>query len=59
MLSRKDQVDIKENNKNVKFLKNKLWTRKITIEAEVIIIRRNQTREYEIQNELEKNEEQV
>ena len=41
VLSRKDQVDTKENNKNVKLLKNKLWTRKVTTEVEVVIIGRN------------------
>jgi len=41
VLSRKDQVDTKEDNKNVKLLKNKLLTRKVTTEVEVVIIRRN------------------
>jgi len=41
VLSRKDQVDITEDNKNVQLLKEKMWTRKITT-AEVIIIQRNQ-----------------
>jgi len=48
VLSRKDQVNTKENNKNVKLLKNELWTRRVTTEAEVVIIRRNQIREQEV-----------
>ena len=38
ILSRKDQGDIKENNKDVKILKDKLWTKRVTIEAEVVVI---------------------
>jgi len=40
ILSRKDQVDTKKNNKDVKMVKNKLWTRRvaITIKAEVVAI---------------------
>ena len=60
ILFRKDQVDTKEDNKDVQMLKNKLWTRKVITEAEVVVIwgnqvveeitlleeiRRNQTRE--------------
>ena len=67
-------MDTIEDNKDVKLLKDKLWTRRVTIEAEVIVIRgnqvvkestlleeirRNQTREQEVQKELEKNEEQA
>ena len=43
ILSRKDQVNTKEDNKDVQLLKNKLWQRKTT--AEVIIIGENKTRE--------------
>ena len=42
ILLRKDQVDTKENNKDIKVFKNKLWMRRITTEAEVVIIRENQ-----------------
>ena len=38
ILSRKDQVNTKEDNKDVQLLKEKLWTRKIT--AEVTMLRR-------------------
>ena len=74
VLSRKDQVDIKEDNKNVKLLKEELWTRRVTTKAEVVIIRRNQvveettlleeirrnqTREQKVQKELEKDKDQA
>ena len=70
ILSRKDQVDTKDNNKDIKILKNKLWTRRIYIEAEVIVFKRNQvveettllkeiwgnnTREQDVLKELEKD----
>ena len=42
ILSRKDQVDTKEDNKNVKMFKDKLWIRRVTTEAEVIVIQENQ-----------------
>jgi len=41
ILLRKDQVDIKDNNKDIKMLNNKLWTRRINMEAEAIVLRRN------------------
>ena len=41
-MSRKDQVDTKEDNKNVKMFKDKLWIRRVTTEAEVIVIQENQ-----------------
>ena len=31
-----------EDNKNIKILKDKLWTRQVNTEAEVVVIRRNQ-----------------
>ena len=43
ILSRKDQVNTKEDNKNVQLLKDKLWQQKTT--AEVIIMKGNKTRE--------------
>ena len=42
ILFRKDQVDIKEDNKDIKMLKEKLWTRRMNIKAEVIVLRENQ-----------------
>jgi len=41
VLSRKDQVDTKEDNKDIKLLKKELWTRRATTKAKIIIIRRN------------------
>jgi len=38
-LSRKDQVDTKEDNKDVQLLKEELWTRRTT--AEVTMLKRN------------------
>ena len=67
VLSRKDQVNTKEDNKNVQILKEKLWTRQQTI-ADVTILWRNQvvekitlleeiqqnsTKEHELVKELE------
>ena len=43
ILSRKDQVNTKEDNKDVQILKDKLWQQKTT--AEVIIMKGNKTRE--------------
>ena len=37
ILSRKDQVDTTNNNKNIKFLKDKLWMKQVKMEAEVIM----------------------
>ena len=69
ILSRKDQVNTKEDNKDVQLLKDKLWQQKTT--AEVIIIgenktreenrilkkiRRNATREKEVVQALERND---
>ena len=54
ILSRKDQVNTKEDNKDVQLLKNKLWQRK-TI-AEIIIMKENKTREEgNILKEIRKN----
>jgi len=63
---------MKEDNKDVKLLKDKLWTR--TTEAEVVVIqrnqvveettlleeiRRNQMREQKVQKKLEKDKDQA
>ena len=69
ILSRKDQIDTWEDNKNVQMLKEELWTRRIT--AEITVIRRskitedsellkeiwrNNTKEHEVEQELKKND---
>ena len=74
ILSRKDQVDTMDDNRDIKLLKDELWMRQMKIEAKVMIIRKsqvveettlldeirsNQTREQKVQKELEKNEGQV
>jgi len=55
ILSRKDQVDTKNNNKDVQVLKEKLWMRR-TI-AEVTMLKRNQTMgdNLDILKEIHKN----
>jgi len=41
ILSRKDQVNTIDDNKDIKMLKNELWTRWVNIK-EVIVLRENQ-----------------
>ena len=41
ILSRKDQVDIKDNNKDIKILKDELWTRRVSIKVKIAIFRGN------------------
>ena len=41
VLSRKDQVNIKEDNKDILMLKEEIWTKR-QIMAEVTLIRKNQ-----------------
>jgi len=66
-LSRKDQVDIWEDNKDVKMLKEELWTRRTTAEITMLKryksledsnlleeMQRNNTREQEVELELKK-----
>ena len=63
-------MDMTENNKNIKILKDELQTRRISIEAKIVIIRKNQAvekttlleeirknqiREQKVQKKLEKN----
>ena len=36
ILSRKDQINTQDNNKDVQMLKEELWTRKITAEVTVL-----------------------
>jgi len=35
-------MDTKNDDKNIKMLRDELWTRRINIEAEVIVFRENQ-----------------
>jgi len=41
ILSRKDQVDMTKNNKDIKMLKDELWKRRIGAVAEIAIFRGN------------------
>ena len=73
VLSRKDQVDMKEDNKDILMLKEEIWMRKqIMVEVTLIWknqvikettlleeIQRNNTRKQEVVKELEKNNGQV
>ena len=53
-MSRKDQVDIKEDNKDVQLLKEELWTRRTT--AEVTMLKRNKmTDNLDILEEIRRN----
>ena len=69
ILSRKDQVDIKEDNKNVQMLKEELWTRRAIVEMTMLRrnktiedldlleeIQRNNTKEHEVEQELKKED---
>jgi len=69
ILSRKEQVNIKEDNKNVQLLKDETWTRKTTVkimmlrrkvmteESDIVKkIRKNNTKEKEIIQALEKKD---
>ena len=54
ILSRKDQVNIKEDNKNIQMLKEELWMRRTT--AEVTILKRMTTTDkQEILEEIRRN----
>ena len=67
-MSRKDQVNMKEDNKDVWLLREELWTRKTTAEVTMLKrttttdkleilkkIKRNNTREQEVVQALEKD----
>jgi len=41
ILSRKDQVDTKKDNKNIKILKDKLWKQRQVMVAEIAIFKGN------------------
>ena len=54
ILSRKDQVNIKEDNKNVQLLKERLWSRRMT--AKITMLERKTTvEECNILKEIQKN----
>ena len=67
ILSRKDQMNTRDDNKNVQILKEEVWTRRTT--AEIMMLRRskttenldllekiqrNNTKEHEVDQELKK-----
>jgi len=53
-LSRKDQVDTKEDNKDVQLLKEELWTRRTT--AGVTMLKKNKTTDnLDILKEIKRN----
>jgi len=69
ILSRKDQVNTKENNKDIQLLKEKLWTRRMTVEITMLKrkmtvdksdivkeIKKNNTREQEVVQVLRKED---
>ena len=69
ILSRKDQVDTKEDNKDVQLLKEELWSRRTTAEITMMErkitadkgdrikeIKRNNTREKEVVQTLKKED---
>ena len=69
ILSRKKQVNTKEDNKDVQLLKDEIWTRKTTVKITMLgrkmmieesnivkRIRNNNTREKEITQALEKKD---
>jgi len=54
ILSRKDQVNTKEDNKDVQLLKNKLWQQRTTAEI-TMIKRRTMVEESDILKEIKRN----
>ena len=54
ILSRKDQVNMKEDNKDVQLLKEELWSRRTTAEI-TIIGRKTTTEEYKVIKEIRRN----
>ena len=53
ILSKKDQVNMKEDNKNVCLLKEELWTRRMI--AEVIMLKRTVMKTLEILENIKRN----
>ena len=57
ILSRKDQVDTMNNNKDVKLFKDELQTRQAMIKTEVIVIRKIQVvKETVLLEKIQRNE---
>jgi len=69
ILSRKDQVDTKEDNEDIQLLKEKSWTRRTIAEVTMLKrnkmtdnldileeIKRNNTREHEVDQALKKGD---
>ncbi len=54
ILSRKDQVNTKEDNKNIQMLKEELWTRR-TIAKVMMLKRMTTTDKQEILEEIRRN----
>jgi len=54
ILSRKDQVNIKEDNKDVQLLKDKLWQQRMTVEI-TMMKRRMIIKESDILKEIKRN----
>ena len=66
ILSRKNQVNTQDDNKDIQILKEELWTRKMTDEITILqrnmvensslleAMWRNNTREHEVEQELKK-----
>jgi len=54
ILSRKEQVNTKEDNKDVQLLKDKIWTRKIIVKI-TILGRKVMTEESDIVKKIQKN----
>jgi len=54
ILSRKDQVNIKEDNKDVQLLKDKLWQQRMTVEI-TMMKRRMMIKESDILKEIKRN----
>ena len=53
ILSQKDQIDTKEDNKDVQLLKDEIWTRKMTVK--VTMLGRTMTEESDIIKRIQRN----
>jgi len=51
ILSRKDQVNMKEDNKDIKLLKDKMWSRRTTVKI-TMLGRKKTIEKYEILKEI-------
>ena len=54
ILSRKDQLDTKEDNKDVQLLKEEVWTRRTTVEV-MMLKRKKMTDNLDILEEIKRN----